>query len=103
MIEIIKAVSCDSKVIIMDEPTSSLDSEETEHLFKTIRELKEKGVAIIYISHRMDEIFEICDCVSVFRDGTYVSSRSMEGVTRDELISMMDGPGSEKCISQSGL
>ena len=52
MIEIIKAVSCDSKVIIMDEPTSSLDSEETEHLFKTIRELKEKGVAIIYISHR---------------------------------------------------
>lgn len=91
MIEIIKAVSCDSKVIIMDEPTSSLDSEETEHLFKTIRELKEKGVAIIYISHRMDEIFEICDCVSVFRDGTYVSSRSMEGVTRDELISMMVG------------
>ena len=64
---------------------------ETEHLFKTIRELKEKGVAIIYISHRMDEIFEICDSVSVFRDGTYVSSRSMEGVTRDELISMMVG------------
>ena len=91
MIEIIKAVSCDAKLIIMDEPTSSLDSEETEHLFSTIRDLKAKGVAIIYISHRMEEIFEICDRVSVFRDGTYVSSRDMEGVTRDELISMMVG------------
>lgn len=91
MVEIIKAVSCNSRLIIMDEPTSSLDSEETEHLFRTIRELKEKGVAIIYISHRMEEIFEICDHVSVFRDGTYVGERSMEGVTREELISMMVG------------
>ena len=91
MIEIIKAVSCDAKLIIMDEPTSSLDSEETEHLFSVIRELKEKGVAIIYISHRMEEIFEICDRVSVFRDGTYISSRDMDGVTRDELVSMMVG------------
>ncbi len=91
MIEIIKAVSCDSKLIIMDEPTSSLDSEETEHLFKTIRDLKSKGVAIIYISHRMEEIFEICDRVSVFRDGTYVGSQPLEGVTRQELISMMVG------------
>ncbi len=91
MVEIIKAVSCDARMIIMDEPTSSLDSEETEHLFKTIRDLKSKGVAIIYISHRMDEIFEICDSVAVFRDGTYVGARSMDGVTRDELISMMVG------------
>lgn len=91
MIEIIKAVSCDAKLIIMDEPTSSLDSEETEHLFRTIRNLREKGVSIIYISHRMDEIFEICDRVSVFRDGTYVNSCDMNDVTRDELISMMVG------------
>ena len=91
MVEIIKAVSCNARLIIMDEPTSSLDSEETEHLFRTIRDLKSKGVAIIYISHRMEEIFEICDHVSVFRDGTYVGERSMEGVTRDELISMMVG------------
>lgn len=91
MVEIIKAVSCDARVIIMDEPTSSLDSEETEHLFSTIRDLKEKGVAIIYISHRMEEIFEICDRVSVFRDGQYVGSRTMEGVTTKELISMMVG------------
>ncbi len=91
MIEIIKAVSCDSKLIIMDEPTSSLDSEETDRLFDTIRDLRSKGVSVIYISHRMEEIFEICDRVSVFRDGTYVDTLPMEGVTHDELISMMVG------------
>jgi ribose transport system ATP-binding protein/inositol transport system ATP-binding protein len=91
MIEIIKAVSCNARLIIMDEPTSSLDSEETERLFRTIKNLKEKGVSIIYISHRMEEIFAICDRVSVFRDGCYVDSKSMQGVTRDELISMMVG------------
>lgn len=91
MIEIIKAVSCDAKLIIMDEPTSSLDSEETEHLFQVIRELKAKGVSVIYISHRMEEIFEICDTVSVFRDGTYVNSCPLNDVTKEELISMMVG------------
>ena len=91
MVEIIKAVSCDSRLIIMDEPTSSLDSTETDRLFNVIRDLKKKGVAIIYISHRMEEIFEICDSVSVFRNGTYVNTRSLDGVTRDELISMMVG------------
>ena len=91
MVEIIRAVSCDARMIIMDEPTSSLDSEETEHLFATIRDLRSKGVAIIYISHRMEEIFEICDSVAVFRDGQYVGARSMDGVTREELIAMMVG------------
>ena len=91
MIEIIKAVSCNARLIIMDEPTSSLDSNETERLFKTIKDLKEKNVSIIYISHRMEEIFQICDSVSVFRDGRYISSKDMKGVTKDELISMMVG------------
>ena len=91
MIEIIKAVSCDARLIIMDEPTSSLDSEETQHLFRTIRDLKKKGVSIIYISHRMEEIFDICDTVSVFRDGRYITTRPMEGVTKNELISIMVG------------
>ncbi len=91
MVEIIRAVSCNAKVIIMDEPTSSLDSEETERLFETIRSLKSKGVAVVYISHRMEEIFEICDEVSVFRDGRYIGSRDMENVKRSELISMMVG------------
>ena len=91
MIEIIKAVSCDARLIIMDEPTSSLDSEETQHLFRTIRDLKNKGVSIIYISHRMEEIFDICDSVSVFRDGKYITTRPMEDVTKSELISIMVG------------
>ena len=69
MVEIIKAVSQNAQLIIMDEPTSSLDSEETEHLFKTIANLKEQGKTIIYISHRMEEIFQICDDYTVFRDG----------------------------------
>lgn len=91
MVEIIRAVSCNAKVIIMDEPTSSLDAEETNHLFRTIRELKEQGVAIIYISHRMDEIYQISDTVSVFRDGTYIGSHGVNDVSREELISMMVG------------
>lgn len=91
MVEIIRAVSCNAKVIIMDEPTSSLDAEETRHLFRTIRELKEQGVAIIYISHRMDEIYEISDRVSVFRDGTYIGSHGADDVSREELIGMMVG------------
>ena len=91
MIEILKAVSCNARLIIMDEPTSSLDSEETERLFRTIRDLKEKGVTIIYISHRMDEILEICDSYSVFRDGTFINSGSLKNVTKNELITMMVG------------
>ena len=91
MAEIIKAVSCDARLIIMDEPTSSLDSNETEHLFSTIRDLKAKGVSIIYISHRMEEIFEICDTVSVFRDGHYVESKPVDGVSHEELIRLMVG------------
>ncbi|MDR2078314.1 MAG: sugar ABC transporter ATP-binding protein [Treponema sp.] len=91
MIEIIKAVSCNTRLIIMDEPTSSLDSEETDRLFETIRGLKAQGVSIIYISHRIEEIFEICDSVSVFRDGKYVDTSLVQGVTKDELISKMVG------------
>jgi ribose transport system ATP-binding protein/inositol transport system ATP-binding protein len=91
MIEIIKAVSCNARLIIMDEPTSSLDSEETDRLFRTIKDLKQKGVSIIYISHRMEEIFEICDRVSLFRDGRYIDTRLIAEVTKNELISMMVG------------
>ena len=91
MIEIIKAVSTDAKLIIMDEPTSSLDQKETDRLFEVIRDLKSKGVASIYISHRMEEIFQICDQVSVFRDGTFIDSKPLAGVSKNELISMMVG------------
>lgn len=91
MIEIIKAVSFDARLIIMDEPTSSLDSEETEALFNMIRKLKSRGVSIVYISHRMEEIFQICDHVSVFRDGKFVGSDKITNVNKDRLISMMVG------------
>jgi ribose transport system ATP-binding protein/inositol transport system ATP-binding protein len=91
MIEIIRAVSCNARLIIMDEPTSSLDSEETKRLFDTIRGLKSKGASIIYISHRMEEIFEICDRVSVFRDGRYIDTCEIKDVSKDALISKMVG------------
>jgi ABC-type sugar transport system ATPase subunit len=91
MMEIIKAVSCSARLVIMDEPTSSLDSEETERLFKTIRNLKKSGVTVIYISHRMEEIFQICDSYSVFRDGRFIGSGDVKDVTTNQLISMMVG------------
>jgi ribose transport system ATP-binding protein/inositol transport system ATP-binding protein len=91
MIEIIRAVSCSARLIIMDEPTSSLDSEETKRLFDTIRSLKAQGASVIYISHRMEEIFEICDRVSIFRDGKYIDTREIKNVSKDELISKMVG------------
>ena len=91
MIEIVKAVSMNAKMIIMDEPTSSLDFDETKRLFETIRDLKSQGVSIIYISHRMDEIFEICDRVSIFRNGSYISTHSLTDITKDKLISLMVG------------
>ena len=91
MVEIAKAVSYDSKIVIMDEPTSSLTAGETEHLFDIIRDLKSQGVAIIYISHKMDEIFEICDEVTVFRDGKYVDSMKVSDTSMDDLVSKMVG------------
>ena len=91
MVEIAKAVSYNSKIVIMDEPTSSLTEREVGHLFRIIRNLREKGVAIIYISHKMDEIFEICDEVTVFRDGGYVGTEDVKNITMDKLISMMVG------------
>ena len=91
MIEILKAVSCNARLVIMDEPTSSLDSEETERLFQTIRNLKEQGVTIIYISHRMEEIFKICDSYSVFRDGHFIGTGDVKDISVNDLISMMVG------------
>lgn len=91
MVEIAKAVSYDSKVVIMDEPTSSLTEGEVEHLFRIIAELKAKNVAIVYISHKMDEIFQISDDITVFRDGEYVGTDRAENLDVDKLIQMMVG------------
>ncbi len=91
MVEIVKAVSYNSKIVIMDEPTSSLTKVEVEHLFRIIRKLKSEGVSIIYISHKMDEIFEICDEVTVYRDGRYVATSNVSDITMDDLVRQMVG------------
>ena len=91
MIEIIRAVSYDSKIVIMDEPTSSLTQAEVRHLFHIIKNLKEQGISIIYITHKMEEVFQICDEVTVMRDGQYISTNNMEDLTMDTLISKMVG------------
>lgn len=91
MIEIARAVSYNSKLIIMDEPSSALTEKETQQLFKVIRMLRSEGRAIIYISHKLDEIAEITDRVSVFRDGTYISSSNTADITEDQIIEMMVG------------
>jgi len=91
MVEIAKAVSYDSDVLIMDEPTSALTEREVEHLFKIIRALKADGKGIVYITHKMSELFEIADEVSVFRDGRYIGTHNSRDVTRDDIIRMMVG------------
>jgi len=91
MVEIAKAVSYESDVLIMDEPTSALTDREVEHLFQIIRALKAEGKGIVYITHKMNELFEIADEVSVFRDGHYIGTHRAAEVTRDDIIRMMVG------------
>ncbi|SFA60216.1 monosaccharide ABC transporter ATP-binding protein, CUT2 family (TC 3.A.1.2.-) [Paracoccus halophilus] len=91
MVEIAKAVSYESDVLIMDEPTSALTETEVEHLFEIIRDLKTRGIGIVYITHKMNELFEIADEFSVFRDGKYVGTHASSEVTRDDIIRMMVG------------
>ena len=91
MVEIAKAVSYDSDILIMDEPTSALTEREVEHLFKIIRTLKAQDKGIVYITHKMNEVFEIADEVSVFRDGRFVGEHAAADVTRDQIIHLMVG------------
>ena len=91
MVEIAKALSFDSKLIIMDEPSSSLTADEMEKLIKIIHDLKSKGIAIIYISHKLDEIFGFCDVVTVMRDGHVIDTRAVSETSRNQMISMMVG------------
>ena len=91
MCEIAKAISYNSKVIVLDEPTSSLTAPEVAKLFKMMRQLKSQGISLIYISHKMDEIFEICDQISVLRDGSLVMTKDSKDTNMNELISAMVG------------
>ena len=91
MIEIAKAVSYKSKVIVMDEPTSSLTEKEVEHLFRIIKKLKESGVGIVYISHKMEEIKMISDEITILRDGKWISTNDVSKISTEQIISMMVG------------
>jgi ribose transport system ATP-binding protein len=91
MVEIAKALSFDSKLIIMDEPSSSLTNDEMDKLVKIIGDLKAKGIAIIYISHKLDEIFGFCDVVTVMRDGHVIDTKPVSELTRNQMIAMMVG------------
>ena len=91
MIEIAKAVSCDAKVILMEEPTSAITENEVEKLFTIIRELISHDVAIVYITHKMDEVFQIADQVTVIRDGQYIDSKPVNAFTPDALVTMLVG------------
>ncbi|WP_133623264.1 galactose/methyl galactoside ABC transporter ATP-binding protein MglA [Erwinia sp. LJJL01] len=91
MIEIAKAFSYNAKIVIMDEPTSSLTEKEVNHLFTIIRKLKDRGCGIIYISHKMEEIFQLCDEITILRDGQWIATQSLEGLDMDKIISMMVG------------
>jgi ribose transport system ATP-binding protein len=91
MVEIAKAVLIDAKLIIMDEPTSSLGEKEVEQLMKTVRSLKEKGIAILFVSHKLEELFELCDRVTVMRDGEHILTKNTDELDNDSLISAMVG------------
>lgn len=91
MLEIAKAVSYDSKVLILDEPTSSLTENEVKHLFKIIKKLQGTGIGIVYISHKMEEITEICDEITILRDGKWIATEEVKKLTTDDIINLMVG------------
>ncbi|MGD0728427.1 MAG: sugar ABC transporter ATP-binding protein [Spirochaetia bacterium] len=91
LVEIAKALSLDARILILDEPTATITEIETQILFDLIRDLKEKGISVIYISHRLEELSSICDRVSVLKDGVYQGTRTMAEVSLDEIITMMVG------------
>ncbi len=91
IVEIVKAISMNCKLLILDEPTSSLTEVETQDLFRIVRDLRASGISVLYISHRLSEIMDLCDQVSVYRDGKYIGTSSVSDITTDHLISMMVG------------
>lgn len=91
MVEIAKAVSLDAKLIIMDEPTSSLGKEEIAQLMETVRALKAKGIAILFVSHKLEELFELCDRVTVMRDGEHIVTEDIANMNEEKLIAAMVG------------
>ena len=91
MVEIAKAVSYNAKILVLDEPTSSLTHEEVEHLFRIINKLRDRGVAMVYISHKMEEILQISDEVTIMRDGKWIATENAKDLTTDKIIQLMVG------------
>lgn len=91
IVEIAKSISLNCKFLILDEPTSSLTDKETSKLFEIVKDISSQGISVLYISHRMAEIFEICDCVTVFKDGIYVTTMDTKDITSDDIINAMVG------------
>ncbi|WP_320129495.1 sugar ABC transporter ATP-binding protein [uncultured Sphaerochaeta sp.] len=100
MVEISKALSLDAKLVIMDEPTSALTGREVEDLFRIVRDLKAKGKAILFISHKFEEIFEICDYFTVLRDGQYIGEGFVKDSKEDDIINMMIGRSIDQMYPQ---
>ena len=110
LVEIAKAIASDAKYIVMDEPTAALTDREIQTLFETVRELKNKGISFVYISHRMEEIFAICDRSTILRDGQYAGVRDIPKTSFDEIVAMMVGrelgerfPERQHCIGDIKL
>lgn len=91
LVEIARVLAHDVRILVMDEPSAVLTPSEVGHLFAIIRELKSQGIGIIYISHRLEEVFEIADSVTVLRDGQHIADRDVAGLTRARLIELMVG------------
>lgn len=91
LIQIAKSLSSNARYILLDEPTSSLTTYESENLIKLVKKLKEDGVGIIFVSHKIEEVLELCDVVSVIRDGKYIGTRDCKGMTRQDIVKMMIG------------
>ena len=103
IVEIAHALSLDARIVIMDEPTSAISEHEIKVLFDLIRSLKAQGVAIVYITHKLDELFQIADSVTVLRDGKLVGFRSLENVTHDDIVRMMVGRALSDFFVKSGV
>ena len=100
MVEIARALSIDARVLILDEPTSSLTDDEVSSLFTTVRGLRREGVATIFVSHRLAEVFDLCDRATTLRDGRTVGTAAVAATTRDELVSLMVGRALEDAVAQ---
>jgi|SRR5690625_132642 len=103
MVSIARAISMNAKLVVMDEPTSSLDDQEVEVLFKVINKLKAEGVSIIFVSHRLDEIYTVCDRITVLRDGSFVGTWPVSELSQNKLIALMIGKSEKEAAKLSQM